>query len=212
MVIFFFNCSKFNINFKNVAKSWGIFFYFWDKCIWIGIVKLSLLKTGYFPSPANVFTSSPKIFLLNKWDFFQINWLSSDQGIWQRCCDTDFTSAWARVICCLSKVHLKRDFLDIYLTTFLDSVNSEIQKLRGSIFVSKFLKLNVDLKPAAKKSEKEFFYSDNLIRIGIVKLSLFRSGYFSSAANVLTSSTMIWHVNRRALFQLNILSSDQWLG
>ena len=32
----------------------------------------------------------------------------------------DLNSAWARLLCCLSKGPLKRDFLGIYLTTFSD--------------------------------------------------------------------------------------------
>ena len=40
----------FNISdsFKNGAKNWEKFFCFGDNCIWIGIAKLSLLRTGYF--------------------------------------------------------------------------------------------------------------------------------------------------------------------
>ena len=57
-------------------------FSFWDNCIWIGIVKLSLLRTGYCKSAANVLTSSPNVFHLNKRDFFQLIWLANDQWIW----------------------------------------------------------------------------------------------------------------------------------
>ena len=49
-------------------------FSFWDNCIWIGIVKLSLLRTGCFSSEANVLRSSPKIWHVNKRDFFKFNW------------------------------------------------------------------------------------------------------------------------------------------
>ena len=59
-----------------------MFFFYYDNYIWIGIVKLSLLRTGYFSSAANVLTSSPKIFHVNKKDFFQLNWLGSDEWIW----------------------------------------------------------------------------------------------------------------------------------
>ena len=53
-------------------------FLFWDNCIWIGIVKLTLLRTGK-TSAANVLTSSPKIRDVNKRDFFQVNCPYSDQ-------------------------------------------------------------------------------------------------------------------------------------
>ena len=106
-VIFFSKCLKFKLDFKNAAKNWEKVFCFWDNCIWIGIVKLSLLRTGYFSSAANVLTSSPKILHVNKRDFFQLNFLGSDPWIWERCCDADFNSAWAPLPCCLSKGLLK---------------------------------------------------------------------------------------------------------
>ena len=40
------------------------------------------------------------------------------------------------------------------------------------------------------------------MRIGIVKFSLFRTGYLSSAANVLTRSPKIRCVNKRVFLQL----------
>ena len=57
-------------------------FFFWDNWVWIGIVKLSLLRTGYLPSAANVLTSSPKILYVNKREFFQFSQFCSDQWIW----------------------------------------------------------------------------------------------------------------------------------
>ena len=131
---FYWKCLKFNLDFKNEAKIREKFFCFWDNCVWIGIVKLSLLRTVYFSSAGNVLTSSPKILHVNKRDFFQLNYLGKDQWIWSRCCDADFNSAWARLPCCMSKGLLKLDFLDIYLTRFSESVISEIQKLWGSSF------------------------------------------------------------------------------
>ena len=63
-----------------------------------------------------------------------------------------------------------------------------------------------------QKIEKSFFFvSDNCIWIGIVKLFLLRTGFFSSATSVLTSSTEISHVNKRDFLQLNFLGSGQWI-
>ena len=175
------------------------------------IEKASLIRTAYFSSPPNVLTRSPKIWHVNKRYFFEQNFLASDQWIWPRCCDEDFDSAWAPLPYCMSKHPLKRDFLDIYLTTFSESVTSKIQNLWGSSFDSKCLKFNVDFKNAAKNWEKVFCFWDNCIWIGIVKLSLWRTRYFSSAANVLRSSPKILHVNKRDLFQLTWLGSDWWI-
>ena len=51
------------------------FFCVLDNCIWIGVVQLSLLRTGDFSSAGNVLSSSPKIWHVNKRDFtFQLTW------------------------------------------------------------------------------------------------------------------------------------------
>ena len=130
-VIFFSKCLKFNLDFKNLASNSEKVFCFWDNCIWIGIVKMSLLRTGCFPSAANVLTSCTKILQVNREDFFAINWLGNDHWRWWRCCGVDFKRSSARLPYCLSKGPLQRDFLDIYLTTFSESVISEIRNLRG---------------------------------------------------------------------------------
>ena len=74
-------CSKLNLDFKNAAKKREKVFCFSDNCISIGIVKFSLLRTGYFSSVANVLTRGPKIWHVNKWDFLQHNFVASDQWI-----------------------------------------------------------------------------------------------------------------------------------
>ena len=154
-------------------------------------------------------TSSSKILHDNKRDFFRLNGPGSDQRIRERWCDADFKSAWARLRRCLLKDSLKRHFLDIYLTTFSESVISKIQNLWQWSFVSKYLKFNIDFKNSGKHWGKKIFLWDNCIWIGIVKLSLLRKGYFSSAANALTSRLKIWHVYNRNFLQLNILGSGQ---
>ena len=73
---------KFLLNSKNSPRDWTKVFCFWDNCIWIGIVKLSLLRTGYFSSAANVLTTTPKSGHVKNREFFQLNWLGSDQWLW----------------------------------------------------------------------------------------------------------------------------------
>ena len=132
--LFFPKFLKFNVDFKKVVKNLEKVFCFWDNCIWIGIIKVSLLRRRYLPSVPNVLTSSPKIWYVNKRDFLQVNWLGGDQWIWQGWSDEDFDSAWARLPYYLSEHPLQRNFLDIYLTTFLESQISKRQKLWGSSF------------------------------------------------------------------------------
>ena len=157
-------------------------------------------------------TSSRKIFPFNRRDFFQLNWLGSDQCIWQRCCDANFNSALAGLPCYLSKSLLKRHFLHKYLSTFSESVISEIQNLWRSSFFSKYLKFHLDFKNVGKTCEKTFCFWENCIWIGMIKFSLLRTGYFSLAGNVLTSSPKIFHVNKTELIQLNGLGSGQWIS
>ena len=78
----FSKCLKFNLDLKNATKKWKNNFGFWDYCIWISIVKMSVLRTGYFSSAANVLPSSPKVLHVNKRDFFQLNFLGSDRWMW----------------------------------------------------------------------------------------------------------------------------------
>ena len=156
-------------------------------------------------------TSSPKIGHVNKRDCFENNFLVSDEWIWKRCCDGDINSVWARLPCCLSKGPLKRDFLDIYLTTFSKSVISDIQSLWGSSLLSKRSKFEIHFKNAAENWEKLFCFWGNCIWIGIVKLCLWRTRYFSSTGNVLRISLKILLVNQTDLFQLNFLGSDRWI-
>ena len=179
--------------------------------MWIGIIKLSLLRPGYFSSAANLLRSCPKNWHTNKRDFFQLNLFGSDQWIWLKSCDAHFNSAWARLACCFSKGPLKVDFLDVYLTTFSESVIFEIHNLSGQFFCSKRSKFQLEFKNEAKNREKVFYFSDNCIWIGIVKLSVLRTGYFSSIANLLTSSPKTWHVKERNFFEYNFFASDHWI-
>ena len=156
-------------------------------------------------------TSSPKIWHFNNRDFFQISSLDSDHWIWKSFCDAYFNSACVRVPCCLSKGPLKWDFLDIYLTTFSESLNSEIQNLWRSFFVSKYLIFHLDFKNSVKNWGRVLCLWENCTWIGIVKFSLLRTWYSSTAANVLTSSPKILHVDKRDFFQLNLFSSDRWI-
>ena len=89
--------------------------------------------------------------------------------------------------------------------------NFEITKSMKIIFFDKLLKISSRFQKCSQKLRKTFCFWDNSIWIGIVKLSELRTGYFSSAANLLTISPKIWHVNKRDILQLNWLGSYQWI-
>ena len=75
---FFWKCSKFNLDFGNARKNPEKCFSFWDNCVRIGCVKLSLLRTEYLSSAVNVLTNSYKALRLTKTDFFRLNYLPND--------------------------------------------------------------------------------------------------------------------------------------
>ena len=75
-------CLKINLDFKNSEISWENLFFSWDNSFWNDIVKLPLLKKGYFSSAVNVLPNSTKILYVNKRDYFQPNWLDRDQWMW----------------------------------------------------------------------------------------------------------------------------------
>ena len=106
-----------------------------------------------------------------------------------------FQQCFGTFPCCLSKGPLKRDFLDIYLTTYSDSIISEIQKLRGLPFFHNGQNLVEISKMQQKLATKFFCFWENCVWIGIVKLSLLSTGYFSSTPNVLRSTPKIRDVN-----------------
>ena len=62
-------------------KTEKIFFDFLDNWIWIGRVKLSVLRRQYLSSAINVLKNSPNIFHITKRYFLQLNHLHSDQEI-----------------------------------------------------------------------------------------------------------------------------------
>ena len=66
------------VDWKNAPRNWEKVFCFWDNCIWIGIVKLSLLRRAYMLSAATVWTRSLKTWHVNKRNFSQLNCLEID--------------------------------------------------------------------------------------------------------------------------------------
>ena len=75
---FFWKCSKFNVDYRNAEKNWEKVFCFWDNSIWIGCVKLSLLRGEYLSSAVNVLTNSLNILNSGNIDLFQLNYVDSD--------------------------------------------------------------------------------------------------------------------------------------
>ena len=116
---FVWKCSKFKLDFKNAQKNSEKVFCFWDNCIWIGCVKLSLLRTEYLPSALNVLTKSLQILNITSRDFLKTQ-LSSQWSIhmvkflsfrFQQCLDpfTMLVFEWS------SEMGLVRDWSKLFL-------------------------------------------------------------------------------------------------
>ena len=58
-----------------MEKEFQKVFIFLDNCIWIGWVKLSLLRREYLSSAVIVLTNSVKILHITKRDSFRLNFL-----------------------------------------------------------------------------------------------------------------------------------------
>ena len=78
-VIFFLKTFKLKLDFKNPKKNQEKVFCFWDNCIWICCVKLSLLRREYLPSTLSVLGKSFEILHITNRQFLQVNCLHSDQ-------------------------------------------------------------------------------------------------------------------------------------
>ena len=211
-VVFFCKCLKFNIDFKNAKKKnkkKTDNSFFWDKTIWIGHVKLSLLRREYWSSAVNVLRNSLKIFHITKRDFFQLSCLHSDHknmikvlSLRLKVLEPVYNVAFWRVV-------WNGDVLDIYLTTFSRVLNLGNTSAIMVIFFPKCLKLNIDFKYVKNRWEPICCFWDSCIWIGWVKLSLLRREYLSSAVNMLINSLTVLHITKRTFFRLNSLHSDQ---
>ena len=76
---FFWKCSKFNVDYENSTKNSEKALSFWDNCVRIGCVKLSLLRKEYLSSAVNVLKNSYKALRLTKTDFFWHKYVPDDQ-------------------------------------------------------------------------------------------------------------------------------------
>ena len=142
---------------KKIVES---FFCFWDNSIWIGWLKLSVLRREYFQSALSMLGKSLEIFHITNRDFLQVNRLQRDHYIWERCCHANFNNVSARLPCCFGKDPLKRDFVAIDLTLFFGLRNfGNTSARRVILFFWEYSKLKRDFKNAEKKLRKGFLFS-----------------------------------------------------
>ena len=122
--------------------------------------KLPLLRREYLWSAVNESKNSPKILHITQRDFFNRNYLKRDQEIWLRGCCSAWNSASARLPCHLWKGALKRDFLDIYLTTYFGVPKFKNTSAMIVISFLKMFQIVFKFRKCKKKIEKIFFVSE----------------------------------------------------
>ena len=155
-VIFFQKYSIFKLDFQNAEKKSENVFCFRENCIWLHCVKLSLLRREYLLSALSVLGNSLEILHITKRDFLQINCLHRDHYF--------DNNVWGLLPCCFPKDSLKRDFLDIDASMFVESAISEMPELWQSYFFFwKCSKFKLDFKNGEKNSEKVFCFRYNCI-------------------------------------------------
>ena len=132
-------------------------FCLWENCISIGCIKLSLLRREDLSMALNMLTNRIKILHIINRDFLQVNCFPIYQKIWYRCCRSAFKSVGIRLPCCFLKANLKRDFLDIDLTTFLEGRNLRNKSAMRVIPFFKMFKVSARFQKWRKKLRKIFF-------------------------------------------------------
>ena len=77
-VIFFFKMFKIWSRFQKCTTKLRKILFLLYEWIWIGCLKLSLLKSVFLPSAVSVSTNSPNILHITKKDLFQLNLIHID--------------------------------------------------------------------------------------------------------------------------------------
>ena len=142
---------------KNKKTKLENIFPSWVNCILKYWYKLYLFRRKYLLLALSGLTNSPKILNITQRDFFKLNCCHRDQKIWERCFYFAFNSVSGRLTCYLSKGLLKRDFLDIDLTTFFKVRYFENTSAMRVIFSLKKFKFKTESKfqKCKKKTKKQ---------------------------------------------------------
>ena len=129
-IIFCWKYWSLNPDFKDPETNSENLFCFWDNCIWIGCLKLSLLRREYLSSAANMVTNIPPSQLPSQWS------INVAKGVRLR-----FQQCLVPLPCSFSKCALKREFWDIYFTTYFRVRNFGKASALRVMFLSKMFKI-----------------------------------------------------------------------
>ena len=110
---------------------------------------------------------------------------------------------------CFRRGPLRVDFLEVLFNHVFRCPEFWNTSAVRVIFFWKCSKSKLAFKNAATDCENIFYFCNNCIRIGSLKLSLLKREYLESAVNVFINIPKSLHITKRYLFQLNCLHSDQ---
>ena len=154
----YWKCLKFNADSENAEKNSEKVFCFWDKCIWIVCIHLSLLIREYLSSAVNVLRKRLKNFHVSKSDFcnsiFSTVIIQVDQGTFIKI-QSEFLPVY-HVAC--REVLSSGRFSEIYLSTSFVVGNFGITLAMRLICFWKCSKFNADSKNTEKKWGKFFCF------------------------------------------------------
>ena len=133
-----------------MEKRSQIMFGFCDNCIIKCDYKLSLIRREYLLSELKRSTNIAKMLPITKRDFLIFYCTHRDQWMWQRWWIWALKSVSSHLACCLLKGRLKRDFLDIYPSTFFGDRKLKNTCAMSVKFFWRCLKFNINLENAKK--------------------------------------------------------------
>ena len=107
---FFRKYSKFKLDFENSEKNQEKVFSFWDNCMCVGCIKLSLFGREHLPTAVIVLTNRLNLWHITKRDFLQLTCFPVEQEICRRCFRSDLHGVYTRLPCSFWKGNLKRNF------------------------------------------------------------------------------------------------------
>ena len=156
-VIFFWKCSKFSADSKNAKKNSEKMFCFWDKCIWLVCIHLSLLIRVHLSQAVIVLRKRLKNFHVSKCDFWNsITFtviIQDDKGGLMK---TESVFRPVYDVGC-REVLWNGSFYTFILARLWWSVISEIHKLWASSFFQNVRNL-MQIRKTNKKLRKSIFF------------------------------------------------------
>ena len=156
-VIFLCKIFKSSVRLQNAPRNWEKVFCFWENCIWIGIVKLSLLRTWYISSAANVLTRSSEIWHMKNREFLKVIDLAVINK-YDKDVVMQISIVVRHVYRVASETVLSNGTFESFIWLRFRSPYFENYKIYEGIFFVKMFKISSRFQKCSKKWRTIFFY------------------------------------------------------